>query len=132
MTTPTAPGTPTEVFAIPSDVSAVVAWTAPTSDGGSPITLYTVTSVPGGLTATTTSTSTTVTGLTQNTAYTFTVTATNAAGTSASSEASPLVITKLTNIWNVPSTSGWGLAALVAGMFAALVVFLTKIRPLTN
>jgi hypothetical protein len=42
------------------------------------------------------------------------------------------VITKLTNIWNVPSTSGWGLAALVAGMFAALVVFLTKIRPLTN
>ncbi len=132
VTTPTAPGTPTEVFAIPSDVSAVVAWTAPTSDGGSPITLYTVTSVPGGLTATTTSTSTTVTGLTQNTAYTFTVTATNAAGTSASSEASPLVITKLTNIWNVPSTSGWGLAALVAGMFAALVVFLTKIRPLTN
>ena len=132
VTTPTAPGAPSGVSAIPSDISAVVSWTAPASDGGSPITEYVVTSDPGSLTATTAGTSATVTGLSEHNAYTFTVTATNAAGTSASSEASPLVITKLTNIWNVPSTSGWGLAALVAGMFAALVVFLTKIRPLTN
>ncbi len=44
-------------------------------------------------------------------------------------EATP---TPIPNIWNAPSTSGWGLAALVAGMLAALVVFLTKSRPLTN
>ena len=41
---------------------------------------------------------------------------TTAAGTRASSEPSPSVITKLTNIWDAPSTSGWGLAALVAGI----------------
>ena len=40
--------------------------------------------------------------------------------------------TPISNIWDAPSTSGWGLAALVAGMLAALVVFLTKSRPLTN
>ena len=124
VTTPTVPGAPTDVSAIPEDVLAVVAWTAPASDGGSPITLYTVTSDPSGVTTTTASTSVTVTGLTQNTAYTFTVTATNAAGTSASSEPSPSVITKLTNIWDAPSTTGWGLAALIAGMLVVMVIAL--------
>ncbi len=118
------PGVPSGVSAIPSDVSALVSWTAPASDGGSPITLYTVTSDPGGETATTTSTSVTVTGLTQNTVYTFTVTATNAAGTSASSDPSPSVTTLLTNIWDAPSTSDWGLAALVAGMLVVMVIAL--------
>jgi hypothetical protein len=47
----------------------------------------------------------------------------------ASAAATP---TPIPNMWDAPSTSGWGLAALVAGMLAALVVFLTKIRPLTN
>jgi len=118
------PGAPTDVSAIPEDVLAVVAWSAPTSDGGSPITGSTVTSDPGGVTATTASTSATVTGLTQNTAYTFTVTATNAVGTSESSEPSSSVLTHLTNIWDAPATSGWGLAALVAGMLVVLVIAL--------
>jgi hypothetical protein len=34
------------------------------------------------------------------------------------------VITNLTNIWDAPSTSGWGLAALVAGMLVVMVVAL--------
>ena len=117
-------GGPTNISAIAEEVLAVVSWTAPASDGGSPITEYTVTSDPGGVTATTASTSVTVTGLTQNTEYTFTVTATNAAGTSASSEPSPSVTTKLTNIWDAPSTSGWGLAALVSGMLVVMVIAL--------
>ena len=36
------------------------------------------------------------------------------------------------NIWDAPSISGWGLAALVAGMLVVLLVFLTKSRPQTH
>ena len=54
-------------------------------------TSYTVTSSPGGLTATGAASPIRVTGLSSNTAYTFTVTATNAAGTSAASAASSSV-----------------------------------------
>jgi hypothetical protein len=58
------------------------------SNGGSDIIDYTVTSSPGGFTATSSSTSATVTGLTNGTAYTFTVTARNLAGNSDPSSAS--------------------------------------------
>ncbi len=75
------PGAPTGVLATPSNGSATVRWVAPAYDGGSAITSYTVTSSPGGFTATTAgATSATVTGLTNGTSYRFTVTATNVAG----------------------------------------------------
>jgi virginiamycin B lyase len=61
--------------------SAIINWAAPATTGG-PYTSYTVTSSPGGLTATVTGTSASISGLTMGTTYTFTVTATNAAGTS--------------------------------------------------
>jgi hypothetical protein len=86
--TPTAPAAPTIGTAtVASATSATVAFT-PNSNGGSPITSYTVTSSPGGITATGTSSPITVPGLTTGTSYTFTVTATNAIGTSAPSAAS--------------------------------------------
>ncbi len=72
----TAPGAPTAVGAVPGDGQATVSWTAP-SNGGSPITSYTVTSSPGTIVMTSSTTSALVTGLTDGTAYTFTVTATN-------------------------------------------------------
>jgi hypothetical protein len=69
--------------------AASVTFTAPASNGStSPITSYTVTSSPGGFTASGASSPITVTGLQSSTSYTFTVTATNAVGTSPASEAS--------------------------------------------
>ncbi len=48
------PGVPTKAVASLAGTQVVVSWTAPTSNGGSPITGYTVTVTPDGATATTT------------------------------------------------------------------------------
>ncbi len=93
-TTAVAPDAPTDVTATAYDGMATVNFTAPVSDGGSPITSYTATSAPGGLTGSCTGSAAceiTVTGLTNGTAYTFTVTATNDFGTSAASAVSDVV-----------------------------------------
>jgi len=71
--------------------TATVSYTAPAFDGGSPITSYTATSSPGGITGTISqagSGTITVSGLSAGTTYTFTVTATNIIGTSNPSSAS--------------------------------------------
>jgi hypothetical protein len=84
----TVPGPPTGVTATAGVGSAIVFWTGPLSNGGSPITSYTITPHIGAtpLPSTTVSgtpphTTTTVSGLTTGTIYTFTVSATNAVGT---------------------------------------------------
>ncbi|MFI5910162.1 fibronectin type III domain-containing protein, partial [Dactylosporangium sp. NPDC051541] len=85
LTPATVPGAPGNVTATRGNASASVAFTAPGSTGGAPVSAYTVTSTPGGLTATCPSSPCTVTGLTNGTAYTFTAHATNSAGNSAES-----------------------------------------------
>lgn len=90
----TAPGAPTIGTATKTGTTtATVAFTVPASNGGSPITVYTAVSTPGGITRTGTSSPINMTGLTTATAYTFRVTATNAIGTSAQSAASNSITT---------------------------------------
>ncbi|MFD5224993.1 fibronectin type III domain-containing protein, partial [Microbacterium sp. NPDC058342] len=87
-----APSAPQSVSAKAGDARATVSWKAPSSNGGSAITKYTVTTQPGGKTVTTTGAlKATVSGLANGTAYTFTVTATNAAGSSPASAKSAAV-----------------------------------------
>ena len=81
-----APAAPSGVSATAGNGSATVSWTAP-SDGGSPITSYTVTPYIGSSAQTPTTVNgsppanqTTINGLTNGTTYTFTVTATNSVG----------------------------------------------------
>jgi hypothetical protein len=77
----TKPGAPTAVTATAISGGAAVSWTAPVSDGGSPITGYTVTASHGGQTCTTTGTTMcTVTGLTNGPRYEIKVRASNTDG----------------------------------------------------
>jgi uncharacterized protein (TIGR02145 family) len=84
----TVPVAPTSPIATAGNAQATVSFTAPASTGGSAITGYTVTSKPGGFTASGAASPLTLTGLSNGTSYTFTVAATNALGNSVASEAS--------------------------------------------
>ncbi len=77
---PQLPGAPTGVTAVAGRSQARISFTAPTSNGGSAITSYTVTASPGGLTASDSGSPITISGLHNGMAYTFTVRAYNAAG----------------------------------------------------
>jgi len=107
---PIIPKAPTIGTATAGGASASVTFTAPTDTGSGPITSFTVTSNPGGVTASGSSSPITVTGLTVGTAYTFTVTATNAAGTSppsaASNSATPFQPVGQ-NAYTTPGTYSW-------------------------
>jgi titin len=98
VTPATKPSVPTIGTPSAGNTSAVVRWT-PASNGGSPITGYTIrtyrvgsTTVSKTTTAGAGATSSTITGMTNGIAYTFTVAATNALGTSAPSARSSAVI----------------------------------------
>src|ERR1019366_6730912 len=85
------PVAPANVQAFPQNGAIQVGWSAP-PDGGSPITGYTVTVSPGGVTASTAAGTTvaTVSGLANGTAYTVSVTAANQAGASLAAQAGPV------------------------------------------
>ena len=84
----TVPDAPTIGAAVAGNGTADVTFTAPSFNGGSAITGYTVTSTPAGITGTGTVSPITVSGLTNGTSYTFTVTAANSAGSSSASSSS--------------------------------------------
>jgi uncharacterized protein (TIGR02145 family) len=87
----TVPDAPTSVVATAGNAQASVAFTAPIYNGGSVITGYTVTSLPGGFIATGSTSPLIVTGLTNGTSYTFTFVTTNLMGNSVASAASVAV-----------------------------------------
>ena len=102
----TAPGAPGIGTATAGNEQATVAYTAPAYNGGSVITGYTATAIPGGISGSLSqagSGTITVSGLTNGTGYTFTVTATNAINTGAASAASNSVAPVIPS---VTSTNG--------------------------
>jgi titin len=90
------PGAPTGVAAVSNTGSADVSWTAPSDNGGVPLTGYTATAYSSASSTTpiksctTTSTSCSISGLVNNTAYYVSVVATNSTGSS--QESSPRVL----------------------------------------
>lgn len=122
--TVTVPGAPTIGTAIAGNGQVTVSFTAPTSDGGSPITGYVVACTPvgGGTTVTATGTASpiTVTGLTNGVAYTCTVSAINSVGTGPPSAASNVVtpiaqglVTPVATGLNNPRGLGFGPGGVV-------------------
>ncbi len=118
----TAPGAPRNVGAIAGDASATVTWTAPASNGGSPVTHYVVTPSADGeaLAPITTAgpvTELTVTGLANGTAHTFTVAAVNVVGTGpASAPSAPVTPSAPDTVPDAPTE-----VAAVAGDGSATV-----------
>ncbi|MEK7409808.1 MAG: fibronectin type III domain-containing protein, partial [Actinomycetota bacterium] len=102
VTPATVPGAPTSVVGTAGISQVSLTWTAPVSNGGSAVTDYVVESSPDGTTWTvfadgvSTTASATVTGLTNGQAYTFRVSATNSAGTGATSVVSASVTPRTT------------------------------------
>jgi titin len=125
---PTAPATPMNISAIAGDSSASVAWTGSPSDGGSPITGYTVTAliggVPSGVTASACASCTGVNvgGLSNGTAYTFTVHATNAIGNSPESAQSNAATPSLTAIPPDISLTNAGPTSVNSGANATYII----------
>jgi hypothetical protein len=111
------PGTPTNVVAEPGDRQVTVTFGAPATDGGTPITGYTVTATPGNVVRHVSSVSpVTYTGLANGTEYTFTVTATNIVGTSAAGSdfATPLGVSTI-SFGALPSKVVYGTGIVISG-----------------
>jgi len=105
----TVPGAPTVGNATAGNATATVRWTAPTDNGGSGISGYSIqvldnteTQVGALRPAAAGATSLTVTGLTNGTAYHFKVAATNTAGTGAYSASSNTVTPAATTVPGAP------------------------------
>ena len=97
------------------DQAAYVSCLPPASDGGSPIVSYTVTSSPGGITATGPSCPILVTGLTDGTKYTFTVTATNADGGTSQPSQHTARVTPHAPSGAPPANDNFGSAQVISG-----------------
>jgi uncharacterized repeat protein (TIGR01451 family) len=107
---PTVPSAPQGAVATAGNASAQVAWSAPASNGGLPVTSYTVTAQlngttsVGNVTVPASQTGVNFTGLTNGSTYNFVVVATNAAGNSAASLPSNSVVPSTPDIQDIALT----------------------------
>jgi hypothetical protein len=138
----TVPSTPliTKVEATDAD-EAVVFFTAPKDDGGTPIYYYTITSIPGAISVIAPiqgSGSVTITGLTKATTYTFTLTAHNINGSSRAATSPAPITTLAEKIVRVsPTSSSSNAPTLTAPAFtlsssSQSVIVNTAITTVTN
>ena len=113
----TAPGPVRDLSGTAGDEEVVLTWTAPSSNGGSPITSYTVSWTPvpmdssgeAVLTKSTPNTTTTITGLTNGSEYTFSVVARNSVGSGPSSDSVTVTPAPLPVLaWVVTTIAGDG------------------------
>ncbi|OAB36972.1 hypothetical protein PMSD_11140 [Paenibacillus macquariensis subsp. defensor] len=102
----TVPKVPATVTAVAGNGQAVVSFTAPSDNGGSPITGYEVTSIPGNIIVTGSASPVIVTGLTNGTSYTFTVKAMNSKGKGQASAESNAVTPQSSDGGTVPTKPG--------------------------
>jgi uncharacterized repeat protein (TIGR01451 family) len=136
---PTPPSQPTGVVATAGNKSAQVAWSAPSSNGGLPITGYTVIAqlCTGNpltcsdslqVTAGANSTGVNFTGLTNGSTYAFQVIATNAAGNSARSLASNSVVPVAPQIEDIAVTMS-APSSVNAGAFVTFTIGVSNLGP---
>jgi uncharacterized repeat protein (TIGR01451 family) len=131
---PTVPTAPTGVVATSGNKSAQVAWSAPSSNGGLPITGYTVTAQLNGTTAVAnlsvgpTATGVNFTGLTNGSQYNFVVVATNGAGNSPASLPSNAVVPAAPQIEDIAVTMS-APSSVNAGAFVTFTIGVTNLGP---
>ena len=116
--TSVAPFGPITIFASPGNSGAIVQWTAPFTDGGSPITGYQITEYVNGVARSTVTfhsaaTIETMRGLRNGVAYTFKASAINSNGVGlASHMTTPIVVGVPAPATNLTATTGNGTVAL--------------------
>lgn len=113
---PTTPQAPASVTVTTSGSSATVAWAAPASDGGSPISGYTITASPDSdqVTVDPGTFQATLTGLANAAGDSFTVTATNAVGNSPGSAYQPITPATVEDTVSSGSPIAAGASATIA------------------
>jgi uncharacterized repeat protein (TIGR01451 family) len=139
------PSAPTGATAVAGDTQAFVTWTVSSSDGGSPITSYTVNVIDNGVGTAifvtvpppafgSNTDSALVSGLTNGHTYTFTVQATNIAGFSAASNVSNAVVPSAANVPTVTMTMAGpaSVTATPAQLTYNLTITNTSNFPATN
>jgi hypothetical protein len=103
------PGSPSIGEVSPGNGSAIVTFTPPDGSGGTNISSYLATCVPGSITATAVSSPITVVGLTNGVTYSCSVAATNSAGTGAPSATVAVTPAAPQIAVNLSFVSGWNL-----------------------
>jgi len=133
------PTIPVLVSAQAGDTAAFVSWTDPASNGGSPITSYTVTAIANnartGITSTVlgaTATSAIVTGLNNGTSYTFAVHATNVAGSGLDSTPSNAVVPSTSQVLAVAESGPPSISVAPVQVTYNISITNNSILPVTN